>query len=260
MASAIFWFIEVLAIILYTFLMVLCLFSFWKSYARKDFSVISKIFHFFIFCFVSVNKSEKEGSVIYLLNTLYEVVLSLGIGISFTITVIRIYLKYTSIDIDVCRNQIVQLRKMFILSLIFGACFVLRSIMFLYNPVTKKLMNDEVFITLGYFIPDIVPTLLQVYIIHTKMKNEEADTSYINSLYENEMEEEERPRSDSSSASAVYNSSILYNYTDGDDDNESNTPPTSSHSSSRNSLDPNQTLVNESSSLLSNSNNYYGKL
>ncbi|EFA77305.1 hypothetical protein PPL_12516 [Heterostelium album PN500] len=120
MASTVFLVIELLAIILYSFLTLICMISFWKSFQRKESAIISRVRSSSTFCF----------------------------------------------------------------------CFLTRAIIFLYNPITGKFMNDEMFLTLGYFVPDIIPTLLQVYIWHSRMRNEEEDSTFINSLYENEMDED----------------------------------------------------------------------
>ncbi|GAM27123.1 hypothetical protein SAMD00019534_102980 [Acytostelium subglobosum LB1] len=79
--------------------------------------------------------------------------------------------------------------QMFLLSLSFCFCFLIRTVIFLYNPITHKFMNEEVFLTIGYFIPDIIPTLLQMYIWHSRMKSEEDGKQYINTLYENELDD-----------------------------------------------------------------------
>eukprot|EP01132_Coremiostelium_polycephalum_P003134 gene3134-3918_t len=103
------------------------------------------------------------------------------------------------------------------LSTAFALCFLLRTIIFLYNPISGKYMNNEVFITMGYFIPDIVPTLLQLYIIHTRMKGEEEDKSFINNLYDNEMEEQNNSDNEynrQTNQTIIINNSTSNNYDD----------------------------------------------
>ncbi|GAM27122.1 hypothetical protein SAMD00019534_102970 [Acytostelium subglobosum LB1] len=49
---SVFQLIEIVAIVLYSFLLIVCLISFWKSFQRNEFALISRIFHLFIFLFV----------------------------------------------------------------------------------------------------------------------------------------------------------------------------------------------------------------
>ncbi|KAN0038003.1 hypothetical protein ACTA71_000175 [Dictyostelium dimigraforme] len=144
-----------------------------------------------ILFFYTISNQKREGGLNYLLNTLFQSCLSLLVGLSFLFIVLRIYFKFTSIDKDVCRNQINQVRKICFLTIGISCCFIVRSIIFFYNPITQEYMNYEVFITFGYFLPDIIPIILNYIIIYNNMKNEQEDSSFINMLYENEMEDEE---------------------------------------------------------------------
>jgi len=278
--TSVFLTVEVLAIVLYTTLSGVCLFSLYKTFHRKESVILSRLFHIFICIFVSlrviwyilrvvtgegpitfslntisflfylsgllvvlfywleryhqtyvstteflpkmkilftssivllyvgqilililfytVNHQKREGSSLYLSNTLIQATLSLAIGLIFLLTILRIYLRFTSADKDLCKNQIQQVRKILFLSVIFSFCFLIRTIIFIYQPITNKYMNQELFISFGYFIPDIVPTLVQIIIIHTNMKNEVEDNKFFNNLYdeENEMDEEQSNTND----------------------------------------------------------------
>ncbi|KAM9994822.1 hypothetical protein ACTFIY_001005 [Dictyostelium cf. discoideum] len=144
-----------------------------------------------ILFFYTIANQKREGGVTYLFNTLFQSCLSLLVGLSFLFIVLRIYLKFTSIDKDVCRNQINQVRKICFLTVGISCCFIVRSIIFFYNPITHEYMNYEVFITFGYFLPDIIPIILNYIIIYNNMKTEQEDSSFINMLYENEIEDDE---------------------------------------------------------------------
>ncbi|KAF2069923.1 hypothetical protein CYY_008752 [Polysphondylium violaceum] len=269
-STSVFLSVEILAIILYTSLSVVCLFSLYKTFYRKESVILSRLFHIFICIFVSlrvvwyilrvatgegpitfslntisflfylsgllvvlfywleryhqtyvstteflpkmkilfissitclyvgqiiililfytVNHQKREGSSLYLSNTLIQATVSLLIGVIFLLTILRTYLRFTNADKDLCRNQIQQVRKILLLSIIFSFCFLIRTIIFIYQPITEKYMNQEIFITFGYFIPDIIPTLVQIIIIHTNMKNEVEDNKFFNNLYDDENE------------------------------------------------------------------------
>ncbi|EAL61973.1 hypothetical protein DDB_G0290915 [Dictyostelium discoideum AX4] len=144
-----------------------------------------------ILFFYTIANQKREGGVTYLFNTLFQSCLSLLVGLSFLFIVLRIYFKFTSIDKDVCRNQINQVRKICFLTVGISCCFIVRSIIFFYNPITHEYMNYEVFITFGYFLPDIIPIILNYIIIYNNMKTEQEDSSFINMLYENEIEDDE---------------------------------------------------------------------
>ncbi|KYR03012.1 hypothetical protein DLAC_00499 [Tieghemostelium lacteum] len=145
----------------------------------------------FFVLFFTVNNEKREGSPVYLTIVLYQNFLSLIIGLVFLMQVIRMYFNFTQLDKDIRSSQMQQVTKICFLALIFAGCFVIRTIVFLYQPITGRYMNNEVFVTLGYFIPDIIPTLVQIRIIHTTMKSEIEDTSFIDNLYENELEDQQ---------------------------------------------------------------------
>ncbi|GAM27305.1 hypothetical protein SAMD00019534_104800 [Acytostelium subglobosum LB1] len=276
--TALFEFIEILAIISYSILGCICVFSFVKSFKRRELAVTSRLFHSFIFLFVTFrivwytlklvygetsftfvfnnmsfifymsglivlvfywmetyyrtyfssaeftsssalktgyivanvimytvqfiliivfytsNHAKKEGSKVYLVNTLYQVLLSALIGLLFVVIMVQTYAKYKSIDKDIGSGELKnQLRKMLLLSATFCLCFLIRIVIFLYNPITGEYMNQELFITMGYFIPDIIPTLMQLYIWHQKMQATDDSAEFVNNLYENEMDEETPP-------------------------------------------------------------------
>lgn len=71
-------------------------------------------------------------------------------------------------------------------TLVFSSCFLIRVIVFMYRTTTNKYLDYGVFLTFGYIIPEIIPTLVQLLIITTTKKREIHESKYIQQLYDEE--------------------------------------------------------------------------
>jgi len=79
-------------------------------------------------------------------------------------------------------------------------CFIIRFVFFSYNIFTGKEIDDNVFIFFTYYVPEIIPTLLILWSINTKMFRESKTVetsmnptdSFIDPLLEEEREDELR--------------------------------------------------------------------
>ena len=56
----------------------------------------------------------------------------------------------------------------------------------MYRTTTNKYLDYGVFLTFGYIIPEIIPTLVQLLIITTTKKREIHESKYIQQLYDEE--------------------------------------------------------------------------
>lgn len=74
--------------------------------------------------------------------------------------------------------------KILVISFLFTACFLCRVVVFSYRPITHKTFNGTVFYVFAYYLPELVPTVLQVYISESSNQKQETDTKYIASLYQ----------------------------------------------------------------------------
>jgi len=55
--------------------------------------------------------------------------------------------------------------------------------MFLYRPITNQKFSDQLFYTFGYFVPEAIPSLIQLYISETSRGRQLDDTKFIDDLY-----------------------------------------------------------------------------
>jgi len=60
---------------------------------------------------------------------------------------------------------------------------MLRVVLFLYRPVTGEYMDIFVFNLFGYYLPETIPVLLQVYLIQTSKRKALEEAEFIESLY-----------------------------------------------------------------------------
>lgn len=59
-----------------------------------------------------------------------------------------------------------------------------RVVVFSYRPITGKTFDSTIFYVFAYYLPELVPTVLQVYISESSNQKQETDTKYIASLYQ----------------------------------------------------------------------------
>lgn len=63
--------------------------------------------------------------------------------------------------------------------------------MWFYRPITGKYLNEDVFYILGYYVPDILPTLVQIFIIQRTKRREVQNRAFIDDLYKAADEDQE---------------------------------------------------------------------
>jgi len=55
--------------------------------------------------------------------------------------------------------------------------------MFLYRPLTGEVVDNAVFYTFAYYVPELIPSAFQVYLAETTKGKQERDTKFIDDLY-----------------------------------------------------------------------------
>jgi len=142
------------------------------------------VFQIIIVVLYLESNEVKESNPIYELNILADALLSGLVSITFFIYGWLQFCKLTSSDesteVELRRSE---LHKIMLITLVFTACFTLRVIMFLYRPLTNKYLNIYLFYSLAYFVPEISPTVLQVYLSETVMGKQQRDSKFIDKLY-----------------------------------------------------------------------------
>lgn len=147
------------------------------------------IFQLAILILFLASGEERDGDPIYDANIIADACLFLLYALLFLIYGLRILVER--------RDQATQLWgdmkevwKMLVTTMIFTACFCCRVVMFLYRPVTGHYLPDTVFIFLAYYVPEVVPSALQVYIVTTSKEKAIRDNQFIEDLYSADSDEE----------------------------------------------------------------------
>lgn len=62
-----------------------------------------------------------------------------------------------------------QIRKLLTVSLLYLLCFFARAVGLMYRPITHTFMPNWVFWLVTYWLPELVPTVYQCYLIHFRL-------------------------------------------------------------------------------------------
>jgi hypothetical protein len=56
--------------------------------------------------------------------------------------------------------------------------------MFSWRPITKHRFDSRIFYTFAYFVPELIPCIIQLYLSAQSRDKQEQETRFIDSLYE----------------------------------------------------------------------------
>jgi len=125
----------------------------------------------------------KEGNPLYEANIVTDVALSAAISLGFFIYGWLLFFLTKNSDDGDKTHRTRELIKILIITVVFTACFLGRCFMFLYRPITDKKFSDQVFYTFAYFVPEVIPCLLQIYLAETSRGQQERENKFIDDLY-----------------------------------------------------------------------------
>jgi len=130
----------------------------------------------------------EEGNPVYEVSIYTIIALSFVVSFSFFIYGFRLYFRYKfSQDFESADvGHSTELIKIFLCTIVFCACFLVRGIAFLYRPITKHRMNEEAFFAIGYFIPELIPSFVEFYVIRTIKQQDRQQNQFIETLYQEE--------------------------------------------------------------------------
>jgi len=112
------------------------------------------------------------------INDLYDAN-NIIIALTFLAYGICFFIYGTTLNCRIKKNNsssTADLIKAEIFSIVLMCCFIFRCIMFSYRVLTGKYLDNNVYITFSYFVPEIIPTVMCLWSTNTKMFNE-ADRS-----------------------------------------------------------------------------------
>jgi len=117
--------------------------------------VVTVCINITIIVYMTESQGEREGNAFYDSGVLLLAVLNFIFMVSFIVYGIRLYC---------LTSEITKIRmvKILVLAMIFLCCFGLRVAMLMYRPVTGKKIYNPAFYTMCYFIPELIPIIVQV--------------------------------------------------------------------------------------------------
>jgi len=84
-----------------------------------------------------------------------------------------------------------QLRRILFITVIFFVCFLLRCMIWIARMAERHELQMDVSLALGYYLPEVVPSAVQLYSLKRKREKSLADVRYIEDLYALNEEENE---------------------------------------------------------------------
>jgi len=133
---------------------------------------------------------EREGNPIYDANIIADASLFLVYAILFLLYGLRILCE-RKVQATQLWGDMKDVWKMLAVTLIFTTCFSCRVIMFLVRPLTGAYLDYSVFTVFAYYVPELIPSALQVFIVTTSKEKAIRDNQFIEDLYAEDSSEEE---------------------------------------------------------------------
>ncbi|KAJ6236508.1 tobamovirus multiplication protein 1-like isoform x1 [Anaeramoeba flamelloides] len=153
------------------------------STLKKPFWLMNGFLYLFslicIIVYAAEEPEDRETNDFYTANILIIALLSALVSIGFLFYGFSLIKRFKdSFSVSKKKNS---LRKIVAITIIFFICFMLRFIFFLYRPATDKKMNPDVYTFFAYYIPELIPTCIQLYTMKPKktikIDNEEKSQS-----------------------------------------------------------------------------------
>jgi len=109
------------------------------------------------------------------INVIYDVN-NIIISLMFLVYGLCFFIYGTTLNCRIGRNhganKSLDLVKAEIFAIVLTICFAIRCVMFSYRIMTGKYLPNDLYISLSYFVPEIIPTLMCLWSVNTKMFND----------------------------------------------------------------------------------------
>jgi len=137
---------------------------------------------------VEDGKRTYEGDFLYDSSIFIDIVVSFLISLGFLFYGMRLSLtKLLSEDKDPTKFK--EAVKTIFTTVVFTLCFLLRVAMFSYRFVTGSYIKDyDLFTVLAYYVAEIIPSMLQIYIVESSRGRSNRESQYIIDLYEGQVD------------------------------------------------------------------------
>ncbi|PRP75305.1 hypothetical protein PROFUN_05616 [Planoprotostelium fungivorum] len=137
----------------------------------------------FVSLYLSHSEGGREGNIMYELNIIGDIVLTVLVSAGFFIYGWLLFCSTRSTDDTLSESRDRELMKILILTLIFTTCFLSKVAIFLYRPITGSTFPSVIFYSFGYYTPEVIPCLFQLYVSESSNKQQEKETKFIDDLY-----------------------------------------------------------------------------
>jgi len=141
------------------------------------------VYQFVIIILFAFGSEDREGNPVYEANIVSDIALSAVISVGFFIYGILLFTRVKNMEDDTSPDRKRELMKILFITIIFTACFLVKCVFVLYRPITSHLLPEIPFYIFNYFLPELIPSLLQIYVSETTKEQQARDTKYIDDLY-----------------------------------------------------------------------------
>ncbi|KAH3756372.1 hypothetical protein Pelo_11792 [Pelomyxa schiedti] len=133
---------------------------------------------------VFMEDSDVSDSIYYSINLYFESFVCISVSVAFTVYGLRLVsADKKKLPHERVTSSTSSWKKLLFCTLTFTTCFALRSIMFFCWSIFDQGMRLVIFATFAFVLPELVSSMLQLFLANASMKAEEQLVSYVNWLY-----------------------------------------------------------------------------
>jgi len=152
-------------------------------------NIILYIFQLVIIVMWFIGGGTREGNPIYNTTIIADVVISSLLSVGFLVYGILLFcVTKNTDDGETTNTRTTELLKILFITGVFTLCFLIRVFMFSWRPLTNKYFPTPIFYTFAYYVPELIPCAIQIYLSETGKEKQEKDSKFIDGLYQDSQE------------------------------------------------------------------------
>jgi len=128
--------------------------------------------------------TQREGNPIYDASIIFLAGICLFVALVLAFYAFRLYhlMKNSSIYDSKTTNW--PLIRFTLLAIIFLICFADRVFFFCYRLITGQTLPNTTYIILSYYLPELIPSFLQLWLVRSTKRQQSRQRQYIETLYD----------------------------------------------------------------------------
>jgi len=166
-----------------------------------------------VYLITGIEDFTKEGNIFYEISIWTDNILSLMVAITLLTYGIATFIKARS-ESPEDRHLYAECVKLILITLAFVGSFSLRVMAFSYRYITFTYMDNFYYMPIAYYLPDLIPTILQVIVVETSKGKENETTTFIKNLYSDDDDSLNTSRDNISKENAKIHGSYRNSYDD----------------------------------------------